>query len=257
MRGLKATSPPLPPSFTATPDYDPQIGGAPSRHFPNPSRTIGKLASLHVTRGDLLAPVSILATAITVWAPKHDRALARVLRYLNGTRDVNITYKHGATDPLQGYADASFANDLHHGTTGLAKSRTGVLTMIFGAFLCGLSVRQTASALSTCESEFAAFCAATRIISPIHLTLWLIGDISDVPTRIMCDNAAAIAVIRRRRVAGRMRHVRVNISFTIKAIANRVISVHFCKTNLQFADYLTKAPKIVDFRRCVDYTYGR
>jgi len=61
------------------------------------------------------------------------------------------------------------------------------------------------------------------------------------PTPVFVDNMAVIAIFRRRSVIGRMRHVRIAISFILDAIDSDQIYVQFVPTKAQKADALTKA----------------
>ena len=93
---------PLSSGWTATTDVGDVTSestasyGSPPRKWENPARTIGRLAQLHVTRADLAAATSMLASALTIWGPKHDRALTHVMRYLAKHRSRVIVYRSAA-----------------------------------------------------------------------------------------------------------------------------------------------------------------
>jgi hypothetical protein len=250
---------PLSSGWTATTDVGDVTSestasyGSPPRKWENPARTIGRLAQLHVTRADLAAATSMLASALTIWGPKHDRALTHVMRYLAKHRSRVIVYRSAAAvgnaPALEIWADASFANELYHGSTLLAKSRTGLLVLAFGALLYATSVRQTAVALSTCEAETSAHALATRVAIPIRLTLVALQCYRlPRPVAIHCDNTAVLALIKRRHVNSRLRHYRVNIAFVFHAIELGLTTVRYCKTTHMRADFLTKALPVGAFR---------
>ena len=155
----------------------------------------------------------------------------------------------GNAPALEIWADASFANELYHGSTLLAKSRTGLLVLAFGALLYATSVRQTAVALSTCEAETSAHALATRVAIPIRLTLVALQCYRlPRPVAIHCDNTAVLALIKRRHVNSRLRHYRVNIAFVFHAIELGLTTVRYCKTAHMRADFLTKALPVGAFR---------
>ena len=150
---------------------------------------------------------------------------------------------------LEVWADASFANELYPGSPLLAKSRTGLLVLSFGALLYATSVRQTAVALSTCEAETSAHALATRVAIPIRLTLVALRCYRlPRPVAIHCDNTAVLALIKRRHVNSRLRHYRVNIAFVFHAIELGLTTVRYCKTTHMRADFLTKALPVGAFR---------
>ena len=138
---------------------------------------------------------------------------------------------------------------MYHGSTLLAKSRTGLLVLAFGALLYATSVRQTAVALSTCEAETSAHALATRVAIPIRLTLAALRCYRlPRPVAIHCDNTAVLALIKRRHVNSRLRHYRVNIAFVFHAIELGLTTVRYCKTAHMRADFLTKALPVGAFR---------
>jgi hypothetical protein len=264
------TSTPLPPGFTADPACDPSDkGGTPPRHYPMNDRLsilggIGWLAL--VTRADLLHGHSTLMTAVTVWVTKHDRALTHMLRYIRGTLDTWITFPAGMLLDPEIWSDASFAMDLHHGTTYLAKSRSGTLVMMSNSFFTAASLRITASCLSTWESEISALTYSTRIAIVLRATnavlvaagapICSLVNGTMAPIRSHCDNKAVIATIRRGYISGRMRHVRINISFVFDAVGHRTISIIFCPTKQMRANFLTKSEPRELFKESHSFVYG-
>ena len=66
------------------------------------------------------------------------------------------------------------------------------------------------------------------------------------PTVVHCDNMAVIAIFRRRSVVGRMRHIRIAISFILDAIDAGQCTIQFIPTKAQKADPLTKAVSPAD-----------
>mmetsp|Transcript_25206 Transcript_25206/g.81512 ORF Transcript_25206/g.81512 Transcript_25206/m.81512 type:complete len:83 (+) Transcript_25206:1502-1750(+) len=71
------------------------------------------------------------------------------------------------------------------------------------------------------------------------------------PTYVKSDSESALRILSRRLVDGRMRHVRLNISFTISAIEAQEIIARFVRTDKQWADYLTKSLSRAEFRQAL------
>ncbi|MEM6785845.1 MAG: reverse transcriptase domain-containing protein, partial [Bacteroidota bacterium] len=239
-------STPLEPGFSAGPEDPLPQRERQTPPFDNPRVAIGELGFLRNTREDIVHAVSILATAVTAWTPKHDRNLARVFRYLKKHPRRPRVYRRKPFLPFalqDAYADCSFATELHPGTTGCAKSRSGILIRILDTVLIAVSARQTATALSTTEGEIAALCLATRRILPLRATIDLLKNtgIPTPPTVTWEDNLAAVAALRRRVVAGRPRHVRVAVSFIIPAVDAKQLTVREVRTHDQLADFLTRS----------------
>ena len=82
---------PLPPGFHAGPE-DEHVGGAPTGPFVSPATKLGELGFPRWTREDVFFAIHVLATALHSWTPKHDRGLARLLRYLerNGQKPPQV-----------------------------------------------------------------------------------------------------------------------------------------------------------------------
>ena len=233
---------PLPAGFTADPSHDADdTGGSASRAF-NAAEVVGCLVFAAVLRPDLSFAVSVLASAVGCWTPKHDRVVARVFRYIKGTLDRRIVFRCGAPLGLEAWVDASFANDIHSPSSpGRAKSRSGCVVFLMGAVLWFFSRRQTATAISTCEAELAALCTAVRGILVIRATVEFVSGSLLPPTLLHEDNASALSIFRKRVIAGRMRHVRVNISFVLDALDYGKIHLVYTKTVNQLANALTQS----------------
>ena len=120
---------------------------------------------------------------------EHWKAAKRVMRYLQGTKDYKLTYKH--TDHLEviGYSDWDFA-----GCSDSRKSTSGYVFLLAGGDVSWRSTKQTIVASSTMEAEFIGCYEATS------QALWLRNFITGLkivdsiarPLRFYCDNLAAV-----------------------------------------------------------------
>ena len=90
----------------------------------------------------------------------HWTAVKRIIRYLKGTLNYGILYKHSSTDNLKGYSDSDFASD-----TSDRKSVSGNIFMMQGGPVSWLSRKQTTVSMSTAEAEYVALstCAQEAI----------------------------------------------------------------------------------------------
>ena len=233
---------PLEEGFTADPTHRPgHAGGSPSRSFDG-AQVVGALVFASILRPDLSFAVSALASAVGCWGPKHDKAVSRVLRYIKGTLGRQIIFRHGAPPTLEAWVDASFANDIYSpASPGRAKSRSGCVVFFMGAVLWFFSRRQTATAVSTCEAELAALCLAARGIIVIRATIEYVFGIKLPETHVHEDNESTISIFAKRVVAGRMRHIRVNIGFVLDAIDRVELYLEPTRTRDQLANALTQS----------------
>ncbi|PKI52175.1 hypothetical protein CRG98_027445 [Punica granatum] len=82
---------------------------------------------------------------------QHWVAAKKMMRYLQGTKDYRLTYRH--TDHLRvvGYLDADFA-----GCVDSRKSTSGYVFLLAGGVISWRSIKQSMVATSTMEAEFIA-----------------------------------------------------------------------------------------------------
>ncbi|GJY84693.1 ribonuclease H-like domain, reverse transcriptase, RNA-dependent DNA polymerase [Tanacetum coccineum] len=118
---------------------------------------IGCLRYLLHTRPDLSYSVGLLSRFMQEPKEQHMKAIRQVLRYVKGTKDYGITYKHNEGNKIHGFSNSSYRVNTQEG-----KGTTGII------FYYGFSwstQKQATVALSSCESEFiAATTAATQAL---------------------------------------------------------------------------------------------
>jgi hypothetical protein len=90
---------------------------------------------------------------------QHYGALKRILRYLNGTKNLGMSYQrketpNDAENLFYGFSDAAFAN------VDDMKSIIGYVYLVTGGAVCWRSKKQTIIALSSTEAEYIALSEA-------------------------------------------------------------------------------------------------
>ncbi|GJU20487.1 hypothetical protein Tco_1153829 [Tanacetum coccineum] len=73
------------------------------------------------TRPDLSYSVGLLSRFMQEPKEQHMKAIKKVLRYVKGTKDYEITYKHNEGNKIYGYSDNSYGVNTQEGkgTTGI------------------------------------------------------------------------------------------------------------------------------------------
>ncbi|GJY66443.1 zinc finger, CCHC-type containing protein [Tanacetum coccineum] len=73
------------------------------------------------TRPDLSYSVGLLSRFMQELKEQHMKAIRKVLRYVKGTKDFGITYKHNEGNKIQGFSDSSYGVNTQEGkgTTGI------------------------------------------------------------------------------------------------------------------------------------------
>ena len=172
---------------------------------------------------------------------EHWTSAKRVLRYLNGTRDLGITYT--ATDDLDriaitpvGYCDADYAGDIDD-----RKSVSGHTYLLGGGAISWNSKKQTTTALSSTEAEYTAISHATRQAIWLRNLLEGLGYSQEKPTVLYSDNQSAITLTRDAQFHARSKHFDVQNHFVREKVENGVIDIIYIPTDNNIADVFTKA----------------
>ncbi|GJW01047.1 ribonuclease H-like domain, reverse transcriptase, RNA-dependent DNA polymerase [Tanacetum coccineum] len=76
---------------------------------------IGCLRYLLHTRPDLSYSVGLLSRFMQEPREQHMKAIRQVLRYVKGTKDYGITYKHNGGNKIYGYSDSSYGVNTQEG----------------------------------------------------------------------------------------------------------------------------------------------
>lgn len=108
--------------------------------------------SPHNVYGDIVYVVSMASRYLANPCPQHLRLAHRILRYLEGTKSLNMAYK-GQFQGFRGFIDADWPG---------CRSTTGCLFNIRSGAISWQSKRQSTVALSTCEAEFMGQTEATK-----------------------------------------------------------------------------------------------
>ncbi|KAJ9521136.1 hypothetical protein QJQ45_022831 [Haematococcus lacustris] len=153
---------------------------------------------------------------------------------------------YGASAGLVGFCDADFAGD-----TDTRRSTTGHVFMLHGGAVSWSSRRQPTVAASTTESEYMACSAAAAGKEG----LWLRGVLADLslgsavvqPVTIMCDNEAALTLVKHPIASARSKHIDVLHHFVRERVARGELVFNFCGSAANVADVFTKALPFVKF----------
>jgi hypothetical protein len=184
-------------------------------------------------------------------------AAKRVLRYLQGTKDLGIVYQGDTnTDTsIVGFSDSDWAGD-----KDTRRSTTGFLFMLGSGVVSWSSKLQPTVALSSAEAEYMAACAAVQ--EAIHLRQLLedLGYKQDQATVIFEDNQGCITLSENPVFHKRTKHIDIRYHFIRERVASGEIELRYVATEHQLADLLTKAlagPRTVMLRnRIMGYVGG-
>ncbi|XP_042988598.1 secreted RxLR effector protein 161-like [Carya illinoinensis] len=201
------------------------------------------------TRPDISFAVGMLGRYQSNPGMSHWKAAKRVLRYLQGTKDYQLTFRR--TDNLEviGYSDSDFA-----GCSDSRKSTSGYVFLLAGGAISWKSMKQTITASSTMEAEFVACFEAT-----VH-GLWLRNFISGLgvvdsierPLRIYCDNSSAVYFCKNDKYSKGAKHMELKYLSVKEEVQKQTVSIEHISTTLMIADPLTKGLVAKQFKEHVD-----
>ena len=202
------------------------------------------------TRPDISFVVGVLGRYLSDPGQSHWKAARKVLRNLQGTKDLMLTYRHTDTLGVVGFRDSDFA-----GCVDDKKSTSGYIFMMPEGAVLWTSVKQTLTASSTMEAEYVACYEATCHVIWLQnfiLALEVVYSISR-PLKLLCHNFAAISFSRNTRSTSRTKHFNVKFLFVKEKVAESLISIEHTLTTSMLADPLTKGLPICVFQEHVTH----
>ena len=116
------------------------------------SLVVGSLMYVQVcARLDIAFVVGVLSRYLSDPGQSHWKEAKKVLRYLQSTKDLMLTYRHTDTLEVVGFTDSDYA-----GCVDDKKSTSGYIFMMFERAVSWKSVKQTLTTSSTMEVEYVA-----------------------------------------------------------------------------------------------------
>lgn len=212
---------------------------------PDPSLTktyqkeLGSLMYLMTkTRPDLAYPIGLAARFMSNPNLGHHKALDRIWKYLENTRDLGLYFQSDKNPKIVGFCDSDWGGDL-----GTRRSTTGYLFTLNGTAISWNSKLQRTVALSSCEAEYMSFKEA------ILEQLFIASIISEVPKlgsmfsdnkTLYTDSKSAIELAKNPIFHSRTKHIDIQYHFIRENVSNSLINLVYMPTDLQLADPLTK-----------------
>lgn len=142
------------------------------------------------TRPDIAFGVQQLTQYLDSYSTQHWNAAIRLVRYLKGTRDLQLYLGGEVPLALTGFTDSDWASCLD------TRRSVGGYAWTLGSGMVSWAVRkQKTVAASSCEAEYMAAYKSAQEGIWLRALLKDIGhDITTQPTDMYCDNDSAIAL---------------------------------------------------------------
>ena len=211
---------------------------------------VGALLYLaRMSRPDIMLAVCQLSRHAQDPRKPHLVAAKRILRYVQGTRDLGIRYAinedmRKQKRVIQVYTDADWAGNIDG-----RKSVSGILVCLDGNLIAWRSKTQKCVALSSCESELYA------AVEGVKEALWLYNFLDEIhvqvqlPIKLYMDAQSAESVLSRKLFRDGTKHVDTKQYFVRDLVQEGKIVIVDIDTTNQVADILTKPTIGTDFTR--------
>ena len=208
---------------------------------------IGSLRYLVHTRADITFAVGFLGRFMEAPTSDHLAAVKHLLRYIAGTLNHGLVYRHGDGEQLVGFSDSDHAGDVDD-----RKSTSGVLFLLGDSPISWQSVKQKVVATSSCEAEYiAAATAASQGVWLARLHAELLNQ-PVAPVTLLIDNKSAISLCKNPVMHDRSKHIDLRYHFIRDCVEKGLIIVEYIGTSKQKADILTKPLGRVRFQELRD-----
>jgi hypothetical protein len=125
------------------------------------------------------------------------------LSYLKGVAYLGLVYRSTGNPLLVAYVDSDW------GTTDYYKRRSvsGFVCMYAGGPISWRSTKQRITALSTTEAEYIAITEVLKEVLYLRKLLFELGFPQTEPTKIYCDNLAAVSLTKNPVIHQRSKHI--------------------------------------------------
>jgi len=203
---------------------------------------VGSLIYLTTTRPNLAYSVNVLSQFMSKSLESHWVAAKSVLRYLCGTVNYGILYIDASDVILAGFLDSDWEGNLDD-----RRSITGYAFSIGSGVIASSNKKQSSVALSSCEAEYQALCAATCEEIWLRRLLNDVGKEQKNSTSIKSDNQSTIKLAYNPVFHKNTKHIDTQFHFVTEKIQSKEITVEYCKTCDNMADIFIKPLAHVKF----------
>lgn len=224
------------------------VTSEPPSKFPY-CQVVGSLQYLSCkTRPDIAFATNYASRFMAEPTSRNVTEVKRVLRYLQGTKDLGILFPTHSQQNLECYTDADFAGS---GEAGKFKSTSGNVIYLGGGPISWLAKKQKTVASSSCEAEYIS---AAHCCKSILFIKSLVQELTseDIPTTLYIDNQSALKLIQTGQMRTDTKHIQVKYHFISEAFDKGVFKLKYCPTDYNIADIFTKPldsiTKFINFR---------
>ncbi|EOX93870.1 Cysteine-rich RLK (RECEPTOR-like protein kinase) 8 [Theobroma cacao] len=188
------------------------------------------------SRPEIMFSASLMSRFMQSPTMNHLSAAKKILRYVKRSIVYGIKFSKTSSSELRGYADSDWAGNIDN-----SKSTFGFVFSFESGVFSWHSKKQEVAALSSAEAEYISVSSAANQAIWLRKILLDLGKPQQNPTVLWIDNKSAIALAKNPIQHARTKHIRVKYHSIREAVKNLDIEVHYCCSNEQYADIMTKS----------------
>ncbi|KAM2142505.1 hypothetical protein ACFX1Q_008652 [Malus domestica] len=196
---------------------------------------VGSLQYLTFTRLDIAFAVNTICQFMSSPTDVHFGAVKRIIRYLQGTMNIGITFSANTVSKLTAFSDSDWAADLN-----TRRSITGYVVYLGNNPISWQSKKQNSVSRSSTDAEYKALAHTAADIAWIQNILKDLDVLLDAPPTIHCDNMSVIALSANPVFHSRIKHLDTDYHFVRERVQQGDLEVLYIPTEEQTADVLTK-----------------
>ncbi|CAN1222790.1 Retrovirus-related Pol polyprotein from transposon TNT 1-94 [Linum grandiflorum] len=198
-------------------------------------RLVGSLIYLTSTRPDLAYAVQVVSQFMATPRLPHQSAVFRILRYLQGTRDLGLFFPSSGTHAVSAHADADYA-----GCIDTRRSTSGWCVTFGDAFISWRCKKQDRVAKSSTEAEYRSMSDVCSEVVWLIRLLAKLGVSVPHPVSLFGDNTSAIQIAANPVFHDRTKHIETHVHYIRDLVHDDTIRLHYVTSEEQVADLLTK-----------------
>lgn len=185
------------------------------------------------TRPDISFSTGVLSRFLSNPTEMHWKSAKRVLRYLQGTSGMKLSFKKTDGLDIVAYCDADWASSFDR------RSTTGYVIYVGNNLVAWKSKKQSTIALSSTEAEIIAATETMREVMWVRNVIESFGIKTTTPT-LYCDSQPAIAISNTTGYHGRSKHMDVKYKFMSECVEDKNVDLRYVPSDENIADTLTK-----------------
>ena len=196
---------------------------------------VGALQYLTFTRPDITYAVQQVCLHMHDPREPHLTAVKRILRYLHGTVDLELSLSCTSPVALTVYTDVDWA-----GCPDTRRSTSGYAVFLGDNLISWNSKRQQTVSRSSAEAEYRAVANGVAEASWLRQLLQELHQPVQHTTLVYCDNVSAVYLSSNPVQHQRTKHIEIDLHFVRERVAAGAVRVLHVPTTSQYADIFTK-----------------